>query len=78
MNFLICICTYKRNNSLLECIRSIEKLNFINKCEINILILDNTINNNSQKILKEIKKTKLNIYHLNEKKGELYMQEISV
>ena len=68
MNFLICICTYKRNNSLLECIRSIEKLNFINKCEINILILDNTINNNSQKILKEIKKTKLNIYHLNEKK----------
>ena len=44
------------------------KLNFINKCEIKILILDNTINNNSQKILKEIKKTKLNIYHLNEKK----------
>ena len=65
---LICICTYKRNNSLLECIKSIKKLNRFNKNEIGILILDNTINNNSLKISKELKKTKLNIYHLNEKK----------
>ena len=65
---LICIPTYKRNNSLLECVKSIQKLNLINKCEVSILIIDNTVNNNSQKILKQIKKTKLNIYHLNEKK----------
>ena len=65
---LICIPTYKRNNSLLECVKSIKKLNLINKCEVDILIMDNTANNNSQKILKQIKKTKLNIYHLNEKK----------
>ena len=65
---LICICTYKRNSSLLECIKSIKKLNRFNKNEIGILILDNTINNNSLKISKELKKTKLNIYHLNEKK----------
>ena len=65
---LICIPTYKRNNSLLECVKSIQKLNLINKCEVSILIIDNTVNNNSQKILKQIKKTKLNVYHLNEKK----------
>ena len=65
---LICICTYKRNSSLLECIKSIKKLNRFNKNEIGILILDNTTNNNSLKISKELKKTKLNIYHLNEKK----------
>ena len=65
---LICIPTYKRNNSLLECVKSIKKLNRFNKNEIGILILDNTINNNSLKISKELKKTKLNIYHLNEKK----------
>jgi len=50
---LICICTYKRNNSLLECIKSIKKLNRFNKNEIGILILDNTINNNSLKISKK-------------------------
>ena len=65
---LICIPTYKRNNSLLECVKSIKKLNRFNKNEIGILILDNTTNNNSLKISKELKKTKLNIYHLNEKK----------
>ena len=65
---LICIPTYKRNNSLLECVKSIKKLNRFNKNKIGILILDNTTNNNSLKISKELKKTKLNIYHLNEKK----------
>ena len=30
MNLTICICTYNRNKKLIECLRSIEKINLLN------------------------------------------------
>ena len=44
---LICIPTFYRNKSLIECLNSIKKLENINLFDIRILILDNTISNNS-------------------------------
>ena len=49
---LICIPTFYRNKSLIECLNSIKKLENINLFDIRILILDNTISNNSFNIIK--------------------------
>ena len=66
---LICIPTYNRNASLIECLKSIKKLKNNNFFKINILILDNTITNNSDKTIKKIiKKSILKIYQGHEKK----------
>ncbi len=69
MNFLICICTYKRNKDLILCLRSIEKILLPLNSNIKILIIDNTTNNNSYSVVKRIKKKfKNSILHVNESK----------
>ena len=56
IKILICICTFNRNKSLIECLNSIKKLKNINKFDVKILILDNSKVNNSFKIIKNYKK----------------------
>ena len=69
MKILICICTYKRNESLKRCIKSINKIKIKNKTKINIIIVDNSENNNLLKIKKQlIKDSKFKILFLTEKK----------
>ncbi len=69
MNFLICICTYKRNRDLILCLKSIEKVLLPFGSNIQIVIVDNTINNNSHLTVKNIcKKFKFKISYINEKK----------
>ena len=46
MKLSICISTYNRNNSLEKCIKSINNIININKLKINIILTDNTNNNN--------------------------------
>ena len=66
---LICICTFNRNQSLIKCLESINKIKLIEKFNIEILILDNTINFSSQKIIKKYKKkSSFKIFIKNEKK----------
>ena len=69
MNFLICICTYKRNRDLILCLKSIEKVLLPFGSNIQIVIVDNTINNNSHLTVKNIcKKFKFKILNKKEKK----------
>ena len=69
MKILICICTYKRNNILNECLMSFNKAAIPLNFDIKFLIVDNTINGNARNIINKIKK-KFNykIYYVNEKK----------
>ena len=71
---IICICTYNRNKSLKECLKSIEKLNNSNKIKIIILIVDNTFDYQSFNLVKKIKKRfKYKIVQTNEKRrGVVY------
>ena len=50
---LICIPTYNRTKSLIDCIKSIKKLKNNKFFDIQILIVDNSINNNSYKVVKK-------------------------
>ena len=69
MKISICISTYNRNQSLLECIKSINKIINKTKIKINIIITDNSINNNVLEIRKNlIKISKYKIIFLKEKK----------
>ncbi len=66
---LICICTFNRNQSLIECLNSIKKLKDINYFDIKILILDNSSSNSSYKIIQNYKKkSNLNILQKFEKR----------
>lgn len=66
---LICIPTYNRNKSLLNCLNSIKKLRNNNYFKINILILDNSLNNNSKNLIKKLKrKYNFKIFQHHEKK----------
>ena len=66
---VICICTYNRNKSLKECLKSVEKLNNPTKIKIVILIVDNTKNYQSFDLVKKIKKNfKYKIIQINENK----------
>lgn len=66
---VICICTYNRNEVLKECLQSLEKLKNTVKIKITILIIDNTINNQSFNLIKKIKKNfKYDIIQINESK----------
>ncbi|MDA9702559.1 glycosyltransferase family 2 protein [Candidatus Pelagibacter sp.] len=69
MKILICICTYKRNHILNECLMSFNKAIIPFNLNIKFLIMDNTINGNARNIIKKVKK-KFNykIYYINEKK----------
>ena len=69
MKLSICIPTYNRNESLKKCIKSINKIKIKNKIKINIIIVDNSKNNNLHKIKKQlIKNSKFKILFLSEKK----------
>ena len=69
MKLSICIPTYNRNESLKKCIKSINKIKIKNKIKINIIIVDNSKNNNLLKIKKQlIKNSKFKILFLSEKK----------
>ena len=66
---LICIPTYNRNQSLLDCLNSIRKLKNKNYFRLNILVLDNSLENKSKKIVYDFKKKyKLKIYQAHEKR----------
>ena len=65
----ICICTYKRNESLKECLMSLEKLNNPSTIKIIIIIVDNTKSYQSFNLIKKIKKKfKYKIIQMNESK----------
>jgi succinoglycan biosynthesis protein ExoM len=69
MKFLTCICTYKRNISLYKCLKSIEKIILPINSHLTILIVDNTINNNSYSLINKIKKKyRFKIIYINERK----------
>ena len=69
MKLTICICTFNRNKSLEKCIESINKIKIKKQIKINIIIVDNTKDNNLLKIKKKlIKNSKNKIIFLNEKK----------
>jgi len=69
MKILICITTYNRNDSLEKCLKSINKIKINKKIIVNIIIVDNSINNNLLKIKKKLSKnSKYKIIFLNQKK----------
>ena len=69
MKLLICICTYKRNKILNECLMSFNKAVIPFNFEIKFLIIDTTINRNAKYYIDGIKKKfKYKIYYINEKK----------
>ena len=70
----ICICTYQRNESLMDCVKSLEKLNNPSKIKITILIIDNTKNYHSFNLIKKIKNNfKYKIIQINEiKRGVVH------
>jgi GT2 family glycosyltransferase len=68
MKILICICTYKRNKSLIDCLKSFKKTIIPSDIKISFLIIDNTISNESVNIIKKFnKKFKFKILQINEK-----------
>jgi len=68
-NILICICTFNRNKSLIDCLKSIAQLKDINLYKVKILIVDNTISNHSKEIVENYKKiAKQEILQFHEKK----------
>ena len=69
MKLSICICTYNRHQSLISCIQSVNQILNKKKIKINIIINDNSINNNLSTIKKKLTKiSKYNIFFTNEKK----------
>ncbi len=69
MKFVICICTYNRNLGLLRCLKSINNLYVIRNIKIEIIIVDNTIEYSSFKLVKKLKKSfKYKIIQSHEKK----------
>lgn len=69
MRLIICISTFNRNDSLKECIKSINKIINKDKIIINIIITDNSKNDNISQIKKQlIKISKYKILFLKEKK----------
>ncbi|MDB4846720.1 glycosyltransferase family 2 protein [Candidatus Pelagibacter sp.] len=66
---IICICTYKRNESLKKCLMSLEELKNPKKINIIILVVDNTKKYQSFNLIKKIKKKfKYKIIQINENK----------
>ena len=66
---LICVPTYNRNESLLDCLKSLKNIENNNYFKVNILVLDNSLKNNSFKIVNKFKiKHNLKIFQYHEKK----------
>ena len=74
MTLVICICTYNRNPSLVKCLKSINNLFVVLNVKIIIIVVDNSINYNSFKLVKKLKKSfKYKIIQLHEKRrGVVY------
>ena len=74
MTLVICICTYNRNLSLIRCLKSINKLHLIPNIKIKIIIVDNSKQHISFKLVKKLKKSfKYKIIQLHEKRrGVVY------
>ena len=74
MKLAICICTYNRNSSLVRCLKSINNLYGASNIKIKIVIVDNTNNYNSFKLIKKLKKSfKYQIIQIHEKRrGVVY------
>lgn len=69
MKILICICTYHRNQSLLECLQYFERIQIPFNIDIKFLISDNSINFESFNLIKNFKKKfRYTIHQVNEKK----------
>ena len=69
MTLVICVCTYNRNLSLVKCLKSINNLFVVLNVKIQIIIVDNSINYNSFKLVKKLKKSfKYKIIQLHEKR----------
>ena len=76
MKLSICIPTYNRNESLKNCISSINKIINKKKIKINIIITDNSNNDIVLKIKKKlINISKYKIIFLKKKKEAQFMQE---
>ncbi len=70
MKITICINTFNRNKNLFNLLKSIEKIYLLNCHVVKILIIDNTINNNSYSFIQKFKLNyKFEITHINEKKN---------
>ena len=70
MKITICINTFNRNKNLCNLLKSIEKIYLLNSYEVKILIIDNTVNNNSYSFIQKFKSNyKFEITHINEKKN---------
>jgi len=69
MTLIICICTYNRNASLIRCLKGINNLYVVLNIKIKIIIIDNSIKQNSFKLVKKLKKSfKYKIIQLHEKR----------
>ena len=74
MTLVICVTTYNRNQSLVRCLRSINKLYSVQNIKIKIIVVDNSNNQVSFKLVRKLKKTlKYKIIQIHEKKrGVVY------
>ena len=74
MTLVICICTYNRNQSLIRCLRSINRLYSVPNIKIKIIVVDNSYNQMSLKPVRKLKKTlKYKIVQIHEKnRGVVY------
>ena len=69
MKILICICTYKRNDELIKSLKEFQNIQIPGNFKVKFLVLDNTTDFLSRKIIKKFKKKfKFPLLHLNEKK----------
>ena len=69
MKILICICTYKRNEELVKCLKKFENILIPGSIKINFLVLDNSINFSSKTLISKFKKKfKFPLILINEKK----------
>ena len=69
MDLSILVCTYNRSNFLYKCIRSIINQTEGRKEKIEIIIVDNNSNDNTEKVVKELKaKYKKKIKYIVEKR----------
>mgnify|MGYP000542441839 CR=1 FL=1 len=74
MTLVICVSTYNRNLSLIRCLKSINKLHLIPNIKIKIIVVDNSSQHISFKLVKKLKKSfKYKIIQLHEKRrGVVY------
>lgn len=69
MKIIICICTYKRNEELVKCLKKFENIFIPGNIKINFLVLDNSINFSSKTLIGKFKKKfKFPLIQINEKK----------